>query len=75
MLMKLTPGLNTSNAYLNSKSESIEKNTEGYQQAIAQSNPNQSQICDSQSKSKSDFQNALTIQSKSNHNPTIFGKR
>ncbi len=42
---------------------------------IAQSNPNPSQICHWQSKSKSDFQNGLTIQSKSNHNPTIFGKR
>jgi len=40
-----------------------------------QSNPNPSQICDWQSKSKSDFQNELTIQSKSNYNPTIFGKR
>ncbi len=40
-----------------------------------QSNPNQSQICDWQSKSKSDFQNWLTIQSKSNHNPTFFWKK
>ena len=40
-----------------------------------QSNPNPSQICDWQSKSKSDFQNGLTIQSKSNHNPTIFWKK
>ena len=40
-----------------------------------QSNPNPSQIYDWQSKSKSNFQNGLTIQSKSNHNPTIFGKR
>jgi hypothetical protein len=39
------------------------------------SNPNQSQICDWQSRSKSDFQNGLTIQSKSNHNPTIFLKK
>ena len=40
-----------------------------------QSNPNPSQIYDWQSKSKSNFQNGLTIQSKSNHNPTIFDKR
>jgi len=39
------------------------------------SNQNPSQICDWQSESKYDFQNGLTIQSKSNHNPTIFGKR
>ncbi len=38
-----------------------------------QSNPNTSQICDWQS--KSDFQNELTIQSKSNHNSTTFGKK
>jgi len=38
-----------------------------------QSNPNPSQICDW--KSKSNFQNGLTIQSKSNHNPTIIGKK
>jgi len=42
-------------------------------QAIAQSNPNPSLLCDEQSKSNS-F-NGLTIQSKSNHNPTTFGKR
>ena len=35
-----------------------------------QSNPNPLQIYDWQSKSKSTFQNGLTIQSKSNHNPT-----
>ncbi len=40
-----------------------------------QSNPNPSQIYDWQSKSKSNFLKGLTIQSKSNHNPTIFGKR
>ena len=40
-----------------------------------QSNPNPSQIYDWQSKSKSNFQNGLTIQSKSNHNPTIFEKK
>ena len=34
-----------------------------------QSNPNPLQIYDWQSKSKSTFQNGLTIQSKSNHNP------
>jgi len=38
-----------------------------------QSNPNPSQVYDWQS--KSNLQNGLTIQSKSNHNPTIFGKR
>jgi len=38
-----------------------------------QSNPNPTQICDWQS--KSNFQNGLTIPSKSNHNPIIFGKR
>jgi len=38
-----------------------------------QSNPIPSQIFDWQSKSKSNFQNGLTIQS--NHNLTIFGKR
>jgi len=57
----------------------------GNDQAIAQSN--YFDYCDWQSKSKSDFQNGLTIQSKSDfqngltiqskyiHNPTIFEKR
>jgi len=40
-----------------------------------ESNPNPSQLCDWQSKSKSNFHNELPIQSKSNHNITIFGKR
>ena len=34
-----------------------------------QSNPNPLKIYDCQSKSKSTFQNGMTIQSKSNHNP------
>ncbi len=43
-------------------------------QVIAQSNPNPSQVYDWQSKSKCNFQNGLTIQPKSNHNPTILEK-
>ncbi len=39
-----------------------------------QSNPNPSQICDCQSKSKSTFQTGLTIQSKSNRNPANLRK-
>ena len=40
-----------------------------------QSNPNPSHIYDWQSESKSTFHNGLTIQSKSNHNPTTFSKK
>ncbi len=39
-----------------------------------QSNLNPSEICDCQSKAKSTFQNGLTIQSKSNHNPVTLRK-
>jgi len=42
-------------------------------QAVAQSNTNPSQICDCQS--QSNVQNGLTIQSNSNHNSTIFGRK